>query len=118
MIVREVTREDVRGERGRVPWPLWRRRRLPWLLAALVCVLAAALVALLLPLRSNPWQPAGGLASHFWLTPVENNGFRRLPAIESLLSSVTLSTDGKTALAVGWNGTILRSPMAALHGPR
>ena len=102
-------REDARGVRGRVSWLLWCRHRLPWLLASFVCVLAAALVSLLLPLRSNPWPPTGGFASSdFWLAPIEYNGFRRLPATAISLHSVAPLADGKTALAVG-DGTILRS---------
>jgi photosystem II stability/assembly factor-like uncharacterized protein len=109
MSVRDNTRGTARGERARVPWPLWRRCRLPWLVAALACVLMATLASLLLPLRPDPWQAEGSLASRdFWLAPIEANGFRRLPAFESSLLSVVLSPNGRTALAVG-SGTILRS---------
>src|SRR5208282_5085195 len=112
MSVHEVDRAAVTGE---VPWSVWRQRRLPWLAASFFCVLAAALVSLLLPPRPNPWRPEGGFASRdFWLAPIESNGFRRLPAVSiSSLSgaflSAALSADGKTALAVGEQGTILRS---------
>jgi photosystem II stability/assembly factor-like uncharacterized protein len=93
-----------------VPWRTWRLRRLPWLVTALFCGLAAALVSLFLPLRPDPLQPESGIASgDFWLTPLETNGFRRLPTIVVELNSVALSADGSTMLAVGENGSVLRS---------
>jgi hypothetical protein len=62
MSVRESTRRTAR-ETARVPWPLWCRVRLPWVVAGLVCVLMGAAASLLMPLRPDPWQSEEGLAS-------------------------------------------------------
>jgi len=61
MAVRDGARGTTKRERARVPWPLWRRIRLPWLVAELVCVFLAAF-GLTNTFAPDPWQPEGGLA--------------------------------------------------------
>jgi photosystem II stability/assembly factor-like uncharacterized protein/Cdc6-like AAA superfamily ATPase len=90
----------------------WIRLRLPWLMAALAfCGLGVALTAWL-PLRADPFRLAERWSSAWWLEPQEQNAFARLSLVDEPLNAVALAADGRTAIAIGHGGTILRSDNA------
>ncbi|MBV1800591.1 YCF48-related protein [Siccirubricoccus sp. G192] len=94
---------------ARVRWDRWRRRRGPWLLLALAFALAALAAARLLPLRDDPNRPAGVGSLAWWIEPGETHAFARLPIIGLDIQALAIAPDGRTALATGSDGTLLRS---------
>ena len=109
MAAGKTTPGEAGGSVARSEWGRWWRLRAIWLaLGVLLGVLALA-AAVLLPLRPNPAAPAPAFSLGWWLEPGEINAFARLPVITGKLIHVAFGTDGKTALAVGEGGTVLRS---------
>ncbi len=94
---------------GTRPITQWIRRRFPWLLAALALCLLGVVLTAWLPLRADPFRPAERWSADWWLEPQEQNSFARLSFVHEPLSAIALAADGRTAIAVGERGTILRS---------
>ncbi len=82
-----------------------RAARVCWAAAA-VLLAVATLGAIFQPPYPDPYAELGG--SDGWLYPVERNGFRRLPYFSVRLRDLVVP-DGRTVLAVGDSGTILKS---------
>ena len=85
---------------------LW---RLPWIMVSLLLGTAAFLGALFQPPVPDPFTPTGTSVPTWLRYPIERNPHLRLPFISSNLHSLGLSLDGRTGLAVGENGTILKT---------
>ncbi len=87
----------------------WLRRRAPWLLAALLLFAAGVASVAWFPLRAEPLRPAPLLSPAWWLEPIEQDAFLRLPVITSDVNGLAIAPDGQTAVAVGDNGLVVRS---------
>ncbi len=97
------------GEHARPAWRRWLELRGAWLLAALGLAAMAVALAVALPLRQDVHRPAKFTDPRWWVEPQETNAFARLPVVRSQLRRVAIAPDGRLALAVGSDGTLLRS---------
>lgn len=96
-------------------WQRWLRLRGGWLAGTLLCVVLATALAVMLPLRVDIDRPAQSLFDwRWWIEPIETNAFARRPAIDAYLRGVAIAPDGRTALAAGLDGTLLRSGDAGI----
>ena len=87
--------------------PLNTRRLVILLIAALLFVIVSTIgynqEATRDPFAPEPsWQDLAR-----WKVPVESNAFRRLPAVNSILTSVQFMEDGQRGWAVGGGGAVL-----------
>ena len=84
--------------------------RLPWLVISLLLGAIAVFGAILQPPIPDRFEPVSDAALLGWLRyPIEHNPHLRLPFISRDLHSVALSADGRIGVAVGENGTILKT---------
>ena len=87
-----------------------RRWAIFWALAALVTAVAAFWVAINQSATAPKYEPPGGYWSEFF-QPREENRWQRPQKVvtQSDLQAIAFSPDGKTALAAGSEGTLLKS---------
>ena len=83
--------------------------RLPWFVLSLLLGATAIVGSMLQPAKPDPFIPISESFLGWLRYPTERNPHLRLPFIATNLRSVALSLDGRTAVVVGDDGTILRS---------
>ncbi|WP_164867850.1 P-loop NTPase fold protein [Rhodovarius crocodyli] len=75
----------------------------------------AILLAVYLPLRADPFRTARFGEPAWWFEVPETHGFGRLPQAMAGISALAMSSDGRTVLAAGGGGTIVRSTDAGAN---
>ncbi len=98
------------SQSGPVTFNQKRLRASLWAFAALVIASVAFWFAINQPATAPMYEPPGGLWTEFW-QPREVNRWQRPQKVitQGNLESVAFSPDGKTALAAGSVGTLLKS---------
>lgn len=83
--------------------------RLPWFVLSLLLGTLAIAGGMLQPPKPDPFVPISESFLGWLRYPTERNSQLRLPFISTNLRSVGLSLDGRTAVVVGDDGTVLKS---------
>ena len=87
-----------------------RLKREVWWFVVAVAGLVAGAAGLVQPPRADPFQVVTPwTTSDWWRYPIEQNAFKRLPAISGSLNHVFALPDGKNVWAVGNGGLIVHS---------
>jgi len=90
-------------------------RRVRWLLATTVLVMATTAVAL----NQKPWplsyDPPRSFGLDWWLHPIEQNAYQRLPVATTAIHDLWTSSSGDRVWAVGDGGLILTSDDGGAH---